>query len=235
MGTKAMAAAMVAAMALGIGCGSSVETNPGGGGHGVGGGQIAGGSVGGSGGCDGFADEQGPSTVTVTFRNNSGLPVYLPRMCDVVSYSMAAGTANDPLTYVYDSSCLQTCEDLQTQPGYDCGACMPTTIRIENGGTYQTTWDGTALKAAAMPASCWLDPQYAGSSCSQIVAAPAGSYNVQALGHMECQGACTCDATGLCEGTAAGSAAYSNTTTLSYPAQNAIEILFDNCAFGCPG
>lgn len=232
-----------------VACGGSVETsNTGGststgtGGNGGSGGNTGGtgggsGGIGGSGGaggaCAAYADQPGQGSVKVVFRNNSGQTIYLPGMCAGVDY-LIVGAVDGTSGYVYDKSCLQTCEDLQSSYPFVCGACQPTTYRIEHGGTYETTWDGTRLlNNVAMPEACWFDGGNQ-SACSQIFAATAGKYHLEAYGYSGCEGGCTCDPSGICFGSAAGSPAYHNPVQFNFPADKTVEVLFDTCAFGCP-
>jgi hypothetical protein len=232
----ALAAAIVP-LALLTACGNSVvggggQTSTGGGGNtnttttGLGGGA-----------CDPWTDFPGLSTVTVSFKNNTGMPIYLPMSCTDVVYTITPPNAADSTRYVYDPSCLQTCQDLQTQPQYDCGACPEQSRRIEAGATYTLTWDGTGLGPYVdMPAACWSGGQ-AQSKCTNKVRASAGSYTFGATAYSTCGssgGACTCTADGACAG-GSGSQAMGTPASINFPAANAVEVVFDTCAFGCPG
>lgn len=238
MKTRAMMT--IGGLLLGLAaCGNSVDTNDGGaggtGGTGGTGGNIGGGGTGGGGECAGYADEVGPGTVKVVFRNNTTQPIYLPGMCSEVDYQIKPSVA-DGSSYVYETSCLQTCEELQTSPQYLCGACQSLTYRVEAGSTLETTWDGTRLQQdLAMPEGCWFDQGFP-SSCNQILAASPGQYKVDVLGYSECQGECACDAeSGACVGGSVGGLmAYPNPASFSFPSANTVEVLFDTCAFGCP-
>lgn len=184
--------------------------------------------------CAPFADEQGTGTVTVRFRNNTGMPLYLPAGCSNVRYTIKTPGGGDPaVTYAYEPSCLQTCEELWTAPRYACGACAPMSYLLEPGGTRDVIWDGTGLTYETMPTECYAYPDDAGG-CSRIVTAPAGSYVVDALGYSGCEGDCTCDVDGVCLGSASGAQAIPDPTTLSFPEDSLVEVLFGSCAFGCP-
>jgi hypothetical protein len=251
MSTKTM---MMLASGLGlslvVGCTGSVDTDPtGAGGSGGSGGAGAGGAPGttgsatttstsvttGSGGaCAGFADADGSDTVTIRFRNQSESTVYLPVGCQTINFAIDPITGPDGVTYNYDPSCLQTCEALQTSPPYACGACLPRSYRLEVGATREVTWKGTGLKPdVKMPLACWAAPQQT-TLCSQILAAPTASYRITASGFSSCGAGCTCDAEGVCAGSAEGAPALASPVKFAFPTNDVVEVVFDTCAFGCP-
>src|SRR5689334_6306667 len=75
-----VASGLVLALA---GCGSSVVAGTGGGNS------SSSGSGGGSDSCAVFADAESAGSVTVRFRNNTGLPIYLPSQCTTISYDIS--------------------------------------------------------------------------------------------------------------------------------------------------
>ncbi|MEO5729125.1 MAG: hypothetical protein ABI134_36080, partial [Byssovorax sp.] len=194
---------------LAVGCSESVETNPpGSGGSSSSSSNTTTGSTSvstGTGGtCPGFEDATGTDTVTVRFRNNTTSAVYLPVSCESINFAIDPVTGPDGVTYSYDGSCLQTCEDLQKSPPFACGACAPRAFRLDVGATREVTWEGAGLKSGvSMPASCWAAPG-SDKSCSQVVAAAAASYRISALGFASCGATCACDAQGVCAGSAEG-------------------------------
>ena len=224
------------------GCGNTVEVNTGGAGGagssgtGKGSTTIATGSTttGTGGACSGFADAQGSAPVTVRFRNNSNLPIYLPANCNAVAYSITATNSPNGPSYVYDESCLQTCSDLQTQPQLQCGACAPSSYLLEPGATRDVAWNATGLSNRTMPSSCWKQPSPNQTSCGQIVDAPPGSFLVTAMGYASCDGNCQCDAQGVCNGAATGAQAYPDAAKLNFPGDSLVEVVFGVCAFPCP-
>lgn len=217
-------------LALSIGCGSSV--NEGGGG--------AGGGAGGSGGEDPFCapyfDEEPEGAVTFRVSNQTGQDLYLRGSCNAVSYSVdpEAGPSG---TYYGDvgGSCQQSCQELQTTDPILCeaDACAPSAILLHPGETRDLAWGGLGQKNVEMPAECWFSPEF-GTNCQQIVAAPAGSYKLNLTAFAECGPGCTCDATGVCTGDATGIEAQPDVSTFALPAAGPIDIVFPNCAFGCP-
>lgn len=232
----ALAAAIVP-LALLTACGSSVvggggQTSTGGGGNttttdtGLGGGA-----------CDPWHDYPSVAMVTVSFKNNTGVPIYLPMNCTNVIYTITPPNPGDTTQYVYDPSCLQTCEDLQTQPQYECGACLEQTRRIEAGATHTLTWSGTGLGPYVdMDAACWQGGVAYGK-CTDQVQAVAGSYTFGATAYSACGeggSACTCTEEGACAGSPTGSQAMGTPAIISFPGANAVEVVFDVCAFGCP-
>lgn len=221
------------ALALAAGCGSSVETGTGG----NGGGTSSTGTGGSGGACSAFKDQQGQGSVTVIFRNDTAQPVYLPSSCTTPNYLIEPEGGPDGLAYTFEGSCLETCEALQTQGQWACGACPEQTYRIEPGQTLQQTWNGTGLKGnVVMPNACWWQGSAGpgGGTCSQIVAAAPGMYVASATGFAECTGPCTCDANGVCEGTASGLQATADPASFSFPDASTVEVVFNVCAFGCP-
>ena len=237
------------ALALAAGCGSSVadddEAAAGSGASGSGGSGSGGSGNAGTGGndqCAAFADEQGSAQVTVRFRNDSPMPIYLPGNCDFVQYGIRPSSGDDGVAYGYDPSCLQTCEGLQTEPAYACAAdaCAPTSWHLPPGGTHDVTWAGTGLRQENMPAACYYEGESFGGSCSRVIAAEPNTYRVEINGFMSCESftespECECDASGQCFGTAAGAQALADVSEFAHPSTPLVEVVFGPCAFGCPG
>ncbi len=231
-------------IALGVmaGCGNtvSVETGGAGGGTSVSSSDVSPvtsssvTSSGSGGACAGYADQPGSAQVTVRFRNEGGVPIYLPSSCSDVAFSIDPVGGGNAATFAYDKSCLQTCQDLQTQPQYACGACAPRSYRLDPGSFRDVVWDGTGLTSVTMPPQCWAQNN-GNTVCSRVVAAPAGTYDVSVMGYATCGPDCQCDAQGVCNGEAMGGQAYPNPAKLSYPSDNLVEVVFGVCAFPCPG
>ena len=209
---------------------TTTTTGPGG----IGGGGIGGtGGTGGSDSCSPWDDEQGSYEVTVRFRNDAGLPIYLPASCGVVLYDLQSDVGSD-ITYAFDPFCLQTCEDLQTQGIIDCAACPPSSVLLLPGAVLDLKWDGTGLHPAQMPLDCWADP-YGQTSCPQILAAEPGTYRIASTGYSSCgNGSCGCDAGGVCDGDAMGTEAMADPVQLTFPGTALVEVVFGVCAFPCP-
>jgi hypothetical protein len=228
---------------LAVGCNGSVNTDPSGTGGSDGATTSAttttstttSSSTGSGGACGGFEDATSPATVTVRFRNNTGLPVYLPGRCQGIDYPITPTSGSDGVTYNHEASCLQTCSDLQKDPPFACKPCAPTSYLLDIGATREITWDGTGLKdEVSMPAACWAQSPN-DTACRQIVAAPAASYAIQALGYSSCGAGCACDEKGLCNGAPEGLQAHADLVSFEFPAQNVVEVVFNTCAFGCTG
>jgi len=222
-----------------MGCGSSVvdESRPGPGGSGAATGSGAASASSGAGGaCAAFADEEGQASVTVHFRNQSPMTVYLPVACGSVTYTIEPVTGSDGLSYVFDASCLQTCEALQTSPPATCGACMEQTLFIPSGGSRDVVWKGTALEPqVAMPEACFGFDEASGT-CPRILAAAAGTYRIEATAYGSCgDGPCPCTEDGICAGTATGQSALADPVKFDFPGAAEVEVVFGSCAFGCPG
>lgn len=239
MNTRSIGMVAVALSLVTAACGSNVET-PGEGGSGGTGTTTSttggtGGSTGGAGGaCAAFNDQDSQKPLKVVFRNQTSQPVYVPGSCSDISYHIKPLSGDDGTTYAYDTSCLQTCQELQTSYPYDCGACPQFTYKIEPNGTFETVWDGTHIKYGVdMPDACWFDGPSL-DTCGQILAAAAGGYRIDAEGYAECQGDCQCDAMGRCTGSPGGFMAYPDPAKFMFPADDTIEIVFGFCAFGCP-
>jgi hypothetical protein len=192
-------------------------------------------STGSSGGCGAFADAPSPGSITIRFRNDSSVPIYIPVDCSTPEYTIKPFGGGDPnVSYVYDPGCLQTCEDLQTQTPIACGPCAPMSWLLAPGATRDVAWDETGMNyGVEMPAQCYLNKMSQGS-CSKVVAAPAGDYNLFATGYDSCGANCTCDANGNCNGYAMGAMATANITKMNLPNDTLVEIVFGVCAFPCP-
>lgn len=214
------------ALALAAGCGGGGETS----GH-AGAGTGANGAA-----CAAFHDESSIGSVTVVFRNDTPDPIYLPGTCSGFTYEIKPQSAPAGGELVYDTSCLQTCEDLQHGYPKDCGGCAEVTYRIQPGGTSSRVWDGTRLAGTpVMPDACWYMGKPELDSCSRITAMPAGDYTAGAIAFSGCEGECSCDAEGVCNGAATGAIAQASPAAFSLPGQSMVEVVFDACAFGCPG
>lgn len=226
------------------GCGNTVEVLTGGaGGTGSSGtgvtstgtGKTSSSSTGTGGACGGFADSPGAGDVTVRFVNQGGVPIYLPQSCNELSFTIDPVAGPDGTTYHYDPSCLQTCQDLQTQPQYACGACAPSSFRLDPGTTHDIVWHGGGLAQRMMPGQCWNQPSPNQNQCGQKVDAKAGTYRIDAYGYSSCGPGCQCDANGNCNGDAMGNQAYPDPVKFNFPSDNLVEVVFGVCAFPCPG
>jgi hypothetical protein len=221
-------------LAFGAGCGPSVQTGGTGTGGGAGGTGSSSSGTGAGGACAAFKDQQGAAAVAVHFVNQTSQPIFLPALCGGIDYAITPLGGSDGASYVYSRSCLQTCEALQTQPQIECGACQETTIRIDPGGTREVSWDGTGLRSVMMPSACWSPSGGGGSQCGEMVAAAAGAYRIDAQGFGACTGDCTCDAMGVCIGSATGATALPDPVTFAFPDKLQVDVVFSACAFGCP-
>jgi hypothetical protein len=187
--------------------------------------------------CRGFEDDDGLASVTLRFKNDSPLDVYLPSLCSALDYRVVPSAGDDGIYYGNRSEpCLQTCEELQHEELQAClaDACAPTSRLIRPGESFEVVWDGTGLEqGVAMPKACYLDSGNAGSSCPRIVAAEPARYRVDILGYSECMGDCMCDAEGVCWGQPTGQTAYADPIDIDFPSAGTVEIVFGTCAFGC--
>lgn len=223
------------ALLLAVACSAKVDLDDGGGGNGAGGEGGGGGNTNPQ--CVPFHDAVPTSEITIRFINNSGLDVYLPASCDSLAYSITSKSGEEGIYYGDTGGpCSQSCGDLQSEEPLLCAAdaCAPSSLRLSQGEVREVTWDGRGIVNADMPAVCWFS-QVAGSSCSQIVNAPAGVYDITARGYEGCGEGCECDENGLCFGEATGWEAYPNPASVTLPSEGVVEVLFDVCAFGCPG
>ena len=250
-----MGAAGLAAAAL-AGCGSTVndddEATSGSGASGSGAsgsgasgsGASGGGTTTGTGGtnqCSGFEDQTGSAEVTIRFRNEAPVPVYIPGTCSFVDYDIRPSSGEDGIDYANNLTCTQTCQQLQTEPAYVCDACAPSAWLVPPGGSLEVSWDGTGVKQEAMPDACYLDGQSPfGDTCSRLVAAQANTYRVEVTGFGTCEGfdepggPCACTEEGECMGSATGAQALADVSEFAYPGVTGVEVVFGPCAFGCP-
>jgi hypothetical protein len=175
--------------------------------------------------CAPFADEHGLSSVVIRFRNPTSAPVYLPAVCGGARFNINPAVTDPSVTYGYGTTCLQTCEQLWTDPPYACDACAPTLVRVEPGGTREMLWDGTGLThTTAMPSACYASPDLDG--CSRVVAAPSGNYVVGVMSYTQCIGDCVCEGEGVCFNATGGGDTYLNEVALSFPSQSLAELIF---------
>jgi hypothetical protein len=254
IGTTCGAAALLAGLIAAAGCGSDVLVD----GEGAGGTGATGTGTGNSGGyptvttsttatsttstgaggaepCSLHADESGLAPAGLRFVNQSGQPIFLPAHCGLVRYELTrvGGVGESDPDWGFDPFCLQTCEDLQTEPQMMCDDCMPSSVVLWPGDELRVEWDGTGLLATGMPQSCWEMPT-GSDACMQVVAAPEGDYHVAAIGYESCGTDCGCDEAGLCDGAATGLPAYATPLEFNFPTAAIHDVVFDVCAFGCP-
>lgn len=233
-------AAIAVLGAIGVGCGSNATIDDGGeGGSGNAGGSGAAGATGGNGGkggeCTAYADEPSLGSVTIRFVNDSGLPIYLPASCSTPGFELLPIEGEDGTAYHYDPSCLQTCETLQSEDPFFCGACAPTSFLIEPGESLEVAWNGLRLDGGVdMPDACWKSTEF-NDSCAQLLTAAAGEYRIVANGFAGCTGECTCTEEGQCDGEAGGQEAFADPTTFTFPGDTTVDVVFGPCAFPCPG
>jgi hypothetical protein len=226
---------MLVGLASTVACTTDIQFR----GSGGSGGSGASGGNGGNGGndvCSAFKDGAGEGTVTLRVQNDTGIPIYLPTSCGKLMPTIEHIAEDDPTQYVYDDSCLSTCEDLQSGDPIVCTAeaCALITLLIEPGQHIDVAWDGTGLTQTEMPAACFADASY-GPSCSQIVSAPSGSYAVDLRAYDSCaNGPCQCQPDGTCFDDVGGLEAYPDPAVIEYPADDLVTVTFSFCAFGCP-
>jgi hypothetical protein len=200
----------------------------------IGGGTAQGGS---SNVCAGFEDDVPPPTVwTITVRNDAPADIYLPTSCGSIDLTLTPGVA-DGASYWYPSSCLQTCQELQTEGQILCEPCASSAYRLVPGASVDLYWSGLGLFQTEMPEECFLDAS-GFTSCVRERTAPAGPFMVQAWGSATCAESpnipCTCDPeTNLCWGYPEGADALAG-AGFTFPSDSTIEVTFGPCTFGCP-
>jgi hypothetical protein len=223
------------ALVFSLACSARVDLDDGNGGNGGGGEGGSGGNVNPE--CVPFHDAEPASAITIRFINQTGQDVFLPATCDSLDYSVTPSAGEDGVDYgPTGGACQQTCDALQSEDPLLCAAdaCAPSSIRLSTGQVREVVWDGRGQVGAEMPLVCWHSKD-AGTTCTQIVNAPAGSYDVFAQGFAECGEACECDESGVCFGEASGWEAYANPASINVPSEGVVEVVFDVCAFGCAG
>lgn len=240
MNTPLLSSSIVFGLAIAAGCGNSVETASGG----SGGGSTTSSttsttstSTGTGGQCPGYEDQAGTGKVTLHFINKTTQPIYLNASCSGAGfdYTLSPVGGSEGVFYHYETSCLQTCAELQKETPIDCAPCAPSVVRLDPGAVRELEWDGTGMQVdVAMPASCYAAGGGASDTCQRIVAATPGMYQVLAQGSAECGPSCTCDANGVCQGYPEGASAAATPTVFGFPGTTSVDVVFDVCAFGCP-
>jgi hypothetical protein len=190
--------------------------------------------------CQGFEDENGDA-VTLRVRNETGIDFYLGDLCGAIDYRVESTDPSDGRYYGrIDHSCLWTCEDVQTEEEAVCagGACQLTSVRVPAFTSVDIPWNGTGIENGVdMPSSCWFDAPQGDPECTRIVAAPPGTYQVAITAWALCDdgsGSCECEGN-TCFGQATGASAQPAPATLTVPGPAVFEVVFETCAFGCPG
>jgi hypothetical protein len=174
--------------------------------------------------CEAWVDMKGNATQTIRFLNQTGHTIYLPTLCDGrISFDLTDASSPAGPSYVYDTSCLQTCAQLQTQPPIACGVCEPRAIRLLAGEVRSFPWDGTTLENVMMLPSCYYTQ---GSGiCPEIREAAPGAYTASASAYDDCQGGCSCDAQGTCTGTPSGASTVA-TVSFMFPTTGSADVVF---------
>lgn len=229
-----------------LGCGSEVDTTGGSGGTGGatgGGGEAGQGGEGGQGGtleaCTGFDDAPTVAPVTLRIINQTPIDIYLDASCGLLSYTIEPLSGPDDLYYGdVGGSCLQSCEELQSEPQIVCGACEATSLLLPAGQSLDVEWDGRAQQRVEMPAECYFDEVSGQSMCNQIVQAANVDYSLKVAAFDGCDtgvnSLCECDAAGICSGGVSGLEAAATPVEFALPAAGPVEYVFEPCAFGCP-
>lgn len=140
--------------------------------------------------------------------------------------------ADDVAVDVNRSDCEFSCETaLAGNCGCPAGCGLGSVIQLEPGGTWPLQWSGQRWVEAELPAECPAED--CSPSCLAADQAPDGAYTVSARAFdmaTECD-TCTCEPgpEGSCElmfAFASGAEALA-TAALDYPAQTAVELVFE--------
>jgi hypothetical protein len=152
-------------------------------------------------------------------------------------FSIIPAAGSDGATYPAMSPYgAQTCGSRLASPPQciECDMGPPYTL-MAPGTTLDLPWDGTGSRTASMPAECYTRGGYCewaslsgNTDCTQVVAAPAGTYSVTAQAFSTCA---TCAGnTCSCHG---ATPVTSEPATFIFPATGAVDVVFGPCAFGC--
>jgi hypothetical protein len=185
--------------------------------------------------CAQYTDQVGTETPVVIV-NATTRTIYLESTgCFGPPFDVEPTTEPDPnVAYVYDTSCLGTCEILRKGEGWACADCAPRVPVIAPGGKLASSWDGTRLRS-----NVTLEPACRGQSqhpiCPVIEAVPPSELRFTASAHDACPD-CSCDdgPDPVCFGTPSGAVAWSDPVKVMVPSAEAVVIQFGPCAFGCP-
>ena len=197
---------------------------------------TSGNGAGGAGACAAFADEDGSGVVTVRVINNAPQDVFLRASCLDAHVDMIS---DDDEFWSDTVFCAATCEDLQVGSPPDCAPCGSFAIRVPPGGVHEVHWNGTDYTTAPMPTDCYANAGDDFGNCGRFVSAPAQRYQALIGGYSQCDGGesgpCVCDADNRCQGQAGGQVINTIPAFFDYPSTLSVDLVFDSCAFGCPG
>ncbi|MFO0619404.1 MAG: hypothetical protein U0414_42840 [Polyangiaceae bacterium] len=221
-----------------LGCESSVQLGTGGSGGGASSSSSSsqGPTTTSSGGeCATFADQPGKASKVIRIHNDSGVNAFFKSSCGQLDYRINGQMQGN---FPASTTCLSTCEDLQTSSPIECDACAPESRRVPPGGTIEFNWDGTGLRDTNMPKSCFHDPGV-GPGCEQVIAADPGFiYSFQVSAWSACGGGapCDCDSEGRCNADVSGASVGWLPSQGEFILGNsgALELTLEPCAFGCP-
>ena len=192
--------------------------------------------------CMSFQDRQAIDEryVIISIQNESGQDMYLPATCGVADVGVAPASGETGRQFGRPpAACSQTCGDLISEDPElcDAAACAPSSIRVAPGERYVVEWVGVELVTDDMPEVCWLSEDVDSTSCSRLVYAEDGDYEISMRAFASCGEDCSCDEYGLCTGAAIGAEAFLEPITVTMPGDEKqfVDLTVEGCAFGCPG
>lgn len=186
--------------------------------------------------CDDLLDVTPTPAVTITLRNTGSAPVFFVHAtgCEFVEPLAIAGPDGDtPIEWRQDL-CDFTCSQLFAEQCACPGSCaQDSVLMLASGGAYTISWSGAIYVPTTVPPAC--AGEICGDMCMQVVQAPAGAYELHAIGGSEVSGcadpdmcSCTPNAEGWCDvsATGVGGTPREALATLQYPAETAGELVF---------
>jgi hypothetical protein len=129
--------------------------------------------------CEGFEDEAAPvlQPIPVAIVNTGAQPIVLAQHgCSGLYVAVESLVPGIPGGWP-DNDCGFTCVDVLAGDclcGIDCGPSEA--IRLEPGGTYTTSWDGSFRRRFSPSAACYAGDTCVSQPCEAIRTAPDGSY-----------------------------------------------------------
>ena len=162
-------------------------------------GEDAGGSGEGGMSCEGFEDDAAPvlQPVAVAIVNGGADAIVLAQHgCSGLYVAVESLVPGMPGGWP-DNDCGFTCADVLAGDclcGIDCGPNEA--IRLEPGGTFTTSWDGSFRSRFDPPATCHAGETCVGQTCEAIRSAPDGALRLTSVAApvaTACPAGCDCE------------------------------------------
>jgi hypothetical protein len=203
--------------------------------------RTTGGTTGASGGkasCEGYEDTPFRDEVTVRYENAGEQPIYIGRTyfgCGPNESFLQLFDATQNELFWQGDRCM-TCENLRLGPPRCPTNCpIPELVKVEPGGSYDSSWNGTYFERVSMPQACNASGVQT-NTCNKLMQAEPAPYTFLGTvwSDFECREGANCPCTAVGEGACllAGDSVATGTRravtqVLGYPMQKLVTLRFE--------